>query len=211
VLRALEARCAIGLIQILRAPEQTYVFDPVWQTWQKVTYPRATKQPAPPPDRVDLNTRWLVEHHPDGGRMSSWQHPSLVPDKTGKKSRTAPELIRESFATRARSNTLPISNTQERTTERDELGDRAGRFVNEVYPALYAKYRKGARYVSKPALDFQEALELCRVWDDERLAKIATVFLTTDHHFAENGSRTMAQFRSMASWCDGKLAEAGIA
>jgi hypothetical protein len=49
------------------------------------------------------------------------------------------------------------------------------------------------------------------VWDDERLVKIATVFLTTDHDFAEKGRRTMAQFRSMASWCDGKIAEAGIA
>jgi hypothetical protein len=98
-----------------------------------------------------------------------------------------------------------------RRREQDEISERAGRFVQETYPALYAKHRKGARYISKPTLDFQEALELCRVWDDERLAKIATVFLTTDHHFAENGSRTMAQFRSMASWCDGKLAEAGIA
>lgn len=93
----------------------------------------------------------------------------------------------------------------------DEISERAGRFCNEVYPALYAKYRKGARYVSRPAMDFQEALQLCRTWDDERLVKIATVFLTTDHEFAEKGSRTMAQFRSLASWCDSRLAEAGIA
>lgn len=93
----------------------------------------------------------------------------------------------------------------------DEIGERAGKFCNEVYPELYAKYRKGARYVSRPALDFQEALQLCRTWDDERLVKIATVFLTTDHEFAEKGSRTMAQFRSLASWCDSRLAERGIA
>lgn len=95
--------------------------------------------------------------------------------------------------------------------ETDELAQRAGRFVNETYPALYARHRKGARYISRPALDFQEALELCRVWDDARLEKIATVFLTTDHDFAEKGSRTMAQFRALASWCDSRLAEAGIA
>lgn len=93
----------------------------------------------------------------------------------------------------------------------DRLAERAGVFVQETYPSLYAKHRKGARYISKPALDFQEALELCRVWDDERLTKIATVFLTTDHEFAEKGSRTIAQFRSMASWCDSRLAERGIA
>lgn len=106
---------------------------------------------------------------------------------------------------------LQTSVKSVRASERDEIGERAGRFVNDTYPALYAKYRKGARYVSKPALDFQEAMELCRVWDDARLEKIAIVFLTTDHEFAEKGSRTLAQFRSMASWCDGKIAEAGIA
>ena len=53
-------------------------------------------------------------------------------------------------------------------------------------------------------------MELCRTWDDERLATIAQVFLTTDHEFAEKGSRTMAQFRSMASWCDGRLREHGL-
>lgn len=103
------------------------------------------------------------------------------------------------------------SHTRAHAREPNEVSERAGRFVNEVYPELYAKFRKGARYVSRPALDFQEALQLCRVWDDERLVKIATVFLTTDHEFAEKGSRTMAQFRSMASWCDSRLAEAGIA
>lgn len=211
LLKALDVIREVGLIQYFDHQGQTYVFDPVWQTWQKVTYPRATKQPAPPSDLVDINTRWLMEHHPEGGRLPSWQHPSLLPEKSGKKPRNAPELVRESFSTRARSNTLPNSNTSTNTGERDELGERAGRFVNEVYPALYAKYRRGARYVSKPALDFQEAMELCRVWDDARLEKIAIVFLTTDHQFAESGSRTMAQLRALASWCDGKIAEAGIA
>lgn len=92
----------------------------------------------------------------------------------------------------------------------DDLAERAGRFC-ERYAELYQQHRKGARYVSKPNLDFLEAVELCRVWDDDRLVKVATVFLTTDHSFAESGSRTMAQFRALASWCDSRLAEAGIA
>jgi hypothetical protein len=100
---------------------------------------------------------------------------------------------------------------QRQNSEPDAVEMRAGRFCEEVYPALYAKFRKGARYVGKPVLDYQEAVALCRTWDDERLAKIAQVFLTTDHQFAESGSRTMAQFRSLASWCDAKLIEAGIA
>jgi hypothetical protein len=91
----------------------------------------------------------------------------------------------------------------------DAFAERAGAFC-EKYGELYAKHRKGARYLGKPNLDFLEALQLVQTWDDARLEKIATVFLTTDHEFAERGSRTMAQFRSMASWADGKLREAGL-
>lgn len=91
----------------------------------------------------------------------------------------------------------------------DEHAERAARFL-ERYAGFYEKYRNGARYLSKPALDFAEALNLVAVWDDERLDKLAVVFLTTDHEFAERGSRTVAQFRSMASWCDDRLRQAGI-
>lgn len=91
----------------------------------------------------------------------------------------------------------------------ESLADRAGCFLDR-YKALYTKHRKGAHYLGKPVLDFQEAVELVRTWDDDRLDKIATVFLTTDHEFAEKGSRTIAQFRALASWCDGKLREAGL-
>lgn len=97
-----------------------------------------------------------------------------------------------------------------REGEIDDVSRRAGRFCEEVYPALYEKHRKGARYVGRPALDFQEALLLCRTWNDERLVKLAQVFLTTDHEFAEKGSRTMAQFRALAPWCDSRLKEAGL-
>jgi uncharacterized protein YdaU (DUF1376 family) len=92
----------------------------------------------------------------------------------------------------------------------NEVAERAGRFC-ERYAVLYQQHRKGARYLSKPNLDFLEAVQLCATWGDARLDQIATVFLTTDHEFAEKGSRTMAQFRAMASWCDSKLVEAGIA
>lgn len=118
---------------------------------------------------------------------------------------TEAEAETEAVHTHARVRAFRPSAFPEKPT--DELAERAGLFTRETYPTLYAKYRKGARYVSKPALDFQEALELCRVWDDDRLVKIATVFLVTDHDFASNGSRTMAQFRALASWCDSRLVE----
>ena len=92
----------------------------------------------------------------------------------------------------------------------DVLSERAGRFL-ERYQALYTKHRHGAHYLLRPHLDFPKAKELCAVWPDERLDKLATVFLLTDHKFAEEGSRTIGQFAALASWCDGRLAEAGIA
>ncbi len=145
---------------------------------------------------------------------------SKTPTKTGK-SRVLPSVIDKSPKSIVSAHTEAEAEAETETHVQarvrafrptalqvpDELAERAGLFTRETYPTLYAKYRSGARYVSKPALDFQEALELCRVWDDARLTQIATVFLVTDHEFAERGSRTMAQFRSMASWCDSRLVE----
>jgi hypothetical protein len=88
----------------------------------------------------------------------------------------------------------------------DELAERAGDFCR-LYAELYPKIRKGARYLPKPALDFQKAIELCAVWPDARLEQLATVFLKTDHDFAANGSRTIGQFAALASWCDDRLRE----
>lgn len=75
VLRALERIRAIGLIQTFDHQKQTYAFQADWQTWQKITHPRQTKQPAPPLEVLDLNTLWLFSHHPKGGKLPSWQHP----------------------------------------------------------------------------------------------------------------------------------------
>ncbi len=85
--------------------------------------------------------------------------------------------------------------------------ERAGRFI-ERYQQLYIDRRNGARYAQKPARDYAAAVTLCQTWpDDDRLDKLAVCFLTTDHKFAEEGSRTIPQFLALASWCDGKLAE----
>ena len=91
----------------------------------------------------------------------------------------------------------------------ETLTARAGRFL-ERYGELYQRHLHGACYVGRPTLDFQEALQLVRAWDDERLDKLVEAFLKTDHDFAEKGSRTVAQFRSMASWCDVQLRRAGL-
>jgi len=89
----------------------------------------------------------------------------------------------------------------------DTITQRAGAFVRR-YEALYPKHRQGARYAVRPARDYAAAVTLCTTWpDDARLDKLAVLFLTTDHRFAEEGSRTLPQMLALASWLDGKLAE----
>jgi hypothetical protein len=88
----------------------------------------------------------------------------------------------------------------------DEVGTRAAHFI-ERYTELYPIHRHGAKFLPKPALDYQTACELVKTWPDERLEKLVIIFLKTDHDFAASGSRTIRQFAALASWCDGRLAE----
>lgn len=88
----------------------------------------------------------------------------------------------------------------------EEITERAGAFVR-TYEALYPECLHGARYAVKPARDYASAVTLCTTWrDDARLLKLARIFLTTDHQFAAEGSRTITQFLALASWCDARLA-----
>lgn len=90
------------------------------------------------------------------------------------------------------------------------LARRAGDFV-ESYRALHRKYLRGAEYVGPSEnFDYLEAVKLCRIYDDDRLAKLATVWLNMDDDFAMNGTRTLAKFRSRASKCDELLRERGL-
>ncbi len=88
-----------------------------------------------------------------------------------------------------------------------KVTERAGRFIDR-YQELYPLHRHGARYAVKPARDYSAAVTLCETWtDDARLEKLAICFLTTDHKFAAEGSRTIPQFLALASWADGELSE----
>lgn len=83
VLRALEAVRDVGLIQTFSHQERMYCFQHDWQTWQKLTHPRKTKQPAPDRSLLDLNTKWLYSLHPDGGKLKSWKAPDGFLVQTG--------------------------------------------------------------------------------------------------------------------------------
>lgn len=206
VQRALDRVRDIGLVVTFDHQGRTYCAQKDWQNHQRVKHPRQTINPKPPAELLETfsqATRQLFEYWP-GKRKEP------VVEDSGNSSATVVDLARARPRETANANGYRPPAKASGSSEHDELGERAGRFL-ERYAELYATHRKGARYLGKPALDFQEALQLCRTWDDARLEKLAIVFLTTDHDFAEKGSRTVAQFRSMASWCDGRLAEAGIA
>lgn len=104
---------------------------------------------------------------------------------------------------------LPVAARALDPSDDPELSKRAGDFCDR-YAEMHQRFRKGARYVSKPNLDFLEALQLVQVWDDDRLDLLAQAFLTTDDEWVASGSRTLARFRSRASWCDDKLRERGL-
>lgn len=89
-----------------------------------------------------------------------------------------------------------------------QIADRAARFMENYTDVWYPEERKGARYLKRrPALDFMEAQTLVNTWDDARLELLARIFLSTDHPFAVKGTRSIAQFASMASWCDAQLCQ----
>lgn len=216
VQKALERVHEVGLIVTFEHQGHTYCAQQDWQEHQRVKHPRRTINPMPPDSMLsDFSSKTVA-------LFADWPGKSKekVQEDLGNSSATFGDLARAPSREMANANgyRLPANANGPRPVPRDpspsevsnEVAERAGRFC-ERYADLYVKHRKGARYVAKPALDFQEALQLCQVWPDDRLDKLAQVFLTTDHDFAERGSRTMAQFRSMASWCDSRLVEAGIA
>lgn len=100
----------------------------------------------------------------------------------------------------------PLRSVPMNGTTDPALADRAGDFC-ERYQELYSLHRRGARYLPRPALDFPKACELCAVWDNARLERLAVVFLKCEEPFAVSGSRTIGQFAAMASWCDDRLRE----
>ncbi len=119
--------------------------------------------------------------------------------------RTSLEVLRGLVSSSSSSSSIkretPISGTLDA-----ELADRAGAFC-ERYAELYSVHRRGARYFPRPALDYTKACELCQVWDNERLERLAVVFLKCEEPFAVSGSRTIGQFAAMASWADDRLRE----
>lgn len=103
-------------------------------------------------------------------------------------------------------NTLSLrASARESLSVDAALAERAGRFLKR-YQELYRELRHGARVRIKPALDHYRAVDLCRVWDDARLEKLAKVFLKTDDEWIAGTGRDFGVFASRATWCDDRLA-----
>jgi len=91
----------------------------------------------------------------------------------------------------------------------DALADRAGRLREELYPLWYSQHR-GARLrvpLIANSLEFSDALSICKTWDDERIEKLATIFLTTDDDWISKTDRSFRLFVSKSSWCDDRLSQ----
>ena len=90
-----------------------------------------------------------------------------------------------------------------------EIFERAGRLREELYPAWYATFRHGARLrLVANSLEFQDAVTICRTWDDARIAQLAEVFLTTDEPWIAGTDRGFRVFATKISWCDDRLKQA---
>lgn len=86
----------------------------------------------------------------------------------------------------------------------DEIAKR-GAWLVERYGELYRQHRHGARYRQRPNLDWVEGCDLCRIWDNARLEKLAVLVLTTDDGWISRTDRSFKIFAMKASWADDRL------
>lgn len=213
VLTGLERVRDVELVHTFEHQHETFCYQRDWNKFQKVRHPRTTINPCPPRDELlkcDRPTQQLFRQHPNFGKVSE-----TLPEDFGKVSETLPSLARAGTRETATANAngngseaLARAFLDPADFTPDEQA-RATRFLAK-YAEFYAKYRHGATYVGKPQADLLEALLLVRAFDDARLELLVEAFFTTDEPFCRNGTGSVAQFRSRASWCDSKLKAAGL-
>lgn len=79
VQRCIDALVKCGLIRRFEHQGKPYVFQPDWQDWQKVSYPRTTTQPMPPQGECSPATRELFLLHPGGAKRKRGEPSGNVP------------------------------------------------------------------------------------------------------------------------------------
>lgn len=214
--RALDRLVETGLVLSFEHQSQRYLCQADWQNFQRVRFPRATVHPVPPADvlaKCSASTRERFQQRTSGPSEESQ-------DDSGDSSEVSPHPARaggrewltangNGKRQTANGSGVATKSVDPDEAEKDALAARAGRFV-ERYGDLHRRFRNGAAYVGRVHVDYQEALQLVKVYDDDRLDILATAFLNSDDDFSSTGTRTIAKFRSRASWCDDRLRGKGL-
>lgn len=214
VQKALERLVAVGLLLDYAHQGRRYVCDPMWQRFQKTDYPSQTLTPPPPPEvltqchrltqelfRQCFGKRSVKFRKDIGTSLESSQKES------GELTVSASRVARETLTLEQ---TLTPEGVQGKpsiaASPAPDIARRAGAFV-EQYGELYSQHRHGAKWLRrKPNLEWLAACDLCRQWDDERLVKLAEIFLTSDDEWIMKTDRGFAAFCAKATWCDERLA-----
>ena len=210
VQKALDVVRDVRLIATFEHQGRMHCASADWQNHQRVKFPRQTINPKPPVGLLSGFSHATQQLFLDWPGKKGGRPAGHSPNSDGSFSDDSPkvlEITRNLARAGARETlTLTANATGLRLPATRDDAERAGEFI-ERYKALHLRLRKGAHYIGKPHFDFQEALQLVGVFDDALLDKLAYVWLNTDHQFAENGTRTLAKFRSMASWCQERVIE----
>jgi hypothetical protein len=211
VQRAFDRLVAVGLLGTFDQQGRRFVYQADWQTWQKVEYPRASLEPKPPAAALgtcDDVTRDLFAKHPGG---SGKKAPKVLPT-VAEDSPNVPQILSEGLPSNARARPGETANGLRLTASSEKKGnsavaDRAGALL-EAYRAWFTELRAGARLLlTASPLDWSKACDLCALWDDPTLEKLARIFLTTDDEWISHTGREFSVFALKASWCDGRLRE----
>ena len=91
----------------------------------------------------------------------------------------------------------PSSVTKAETAE-------AQAFLKRFYE-LYREHRHGARYMIIPGRHIALIKQLLKVYDSDRLVKLALVMLKTDEEWIEGTDRGIGILHTKASWLEEKL------
>jgi hypothetical protein len=98
-------------------------------------------------------------------------------------------------------------NSHTRAT--DENAGRVRTFIDS-YRSLHEQYC-GVAYLGNPVADYQEACALIAAFSDDMLEKLLVYWFNTKDKFTEEGTRTVAKFRSRASRYAQELKEKRLA
>jgi hypothetical protein len=157
-----------------------------------------------------------LKGHDRDGRKSSFpdppENPSNFEDSAQSRPKSPKSALTKENLTKGNL-TEPIRSSDEPTTagvDEDLATEHvtnaaAGAFLKR-FCDLYSKHRYGAKYFVKRQKDVPLVRQLLLLYDADRLAKLATVLLTTDDDWISNTDRGIGILSVKASWLDGLLA-----